>query len=153
MRNTVNVLRKVFQDAQSQQSKKYSLTCPGSIHTVQFYDASETTLIHIRAAAMAIVMKNKLKKGEVGKWDGSQRNVLPEPLPPSPIKRAFARSYETAGGHCWPVLYFMESSSCPARLGTGVIFCHMWKYLERSAGLRGHNSRWWLCCDKYSYSL
>lgn len=37
--------------------------------------------------------------------------------PPSPIKHAFARSYETAGGHCWPVLSFSGNFLMPCQNG------------------------------------
>lgn len=63
---------------------QYTLTCPVST-IAQFYDASEITLIHIILATMAIMSKNKRKKGEAGKWDRSNRNVVPEGLlPPFP---------------------------------------------------------------------
>lgn len=63
---------------------QYTLTCPVST-VAQFYDTSEITLIHITLATMAIMPKNKRKKGEAGKWDRSNRNVVPGGLlPPFP---------------------------------------------------------------------
>ena len=122
-------------------------------------NASESTMLHIRAATMVIINgKTHRRKGQRAKWD--------RPRESKPCWRDFTvplssmhspGAMKPLGGGGTLLTYTkvspwhsqcMESSSCPARRGSGVRFCHMHVKLFREmcwfcAATTADGCLWW----------
>ena len=108
-------------------------------------NASESTMLHIRAATMVIINgKTHRRKGQRAKWD--------RPRESKPCWRDFTVPLSSmhspgamkplGGGHCWPILKFPPGIHSAWKVphvlpegaqGSDFATC-TWNYLERCAG-------------------
>lgn len=113
----------------------------------KFYSASEIKILHIRAAAMVIInRKNIHKTGQVAMCDRLRVSPTRGFMVPLSSMLAFARSYESIGGHCWPILSFPLAFSVHGKFLASCQNEHRGQILPHKEIFRDaldYNSRWW----------